>query len=331
MWCVERFGMLAVALIFTAQSAFGQTTTKVIDNGADNDHIVIGILAEGYSRDDQAKFGRDVDRIITGGAFGHDFFRDHRARFNAYRIGLESQDSGVTQSLTGKAVVPRNTALRTIYNGDWERSWIQTSDDTLTRVVAAVDFKCDYYLVILNETGWGGVAYVGGNVPVQFITAGPESEGAGTTNPPKWETVAHEWGHGIGQLYDEYSQLGAYSGPPINRLNASTVASRDGVVWKDLIRPNTPIPTSFDESTMDPNQTVGLFEGGDTYTTGVYRPVFNCRMSSNTPPFCPVCAGDARGDWREGGSTSRADGQPQGPGGCGERRCQNRYEAEGSS
>ena len=34
---------------------------------------------------------------------------------------------------------------------------------------------------------------------------------------------------------------------------------------------------------------MGLFEGGGTYDTGIYRPVENCRMNTNTPPYCPVC------------------------------------------
>ncbi|MBM3561199.1 MAG: hypothetical protein FJX53_15275, partial [Alphaproteobacteria bacterium] len=32
-----------------------------------------------------------------------------------------------------------------------------------------------------------------------------------------------------------------------------------------------------------------LFEGGGTWSKGIYRPVVNCRMRGNSPPFCPVC------------------------------------------
>ena len=39
----------------------------------------------------------------------------------------------------------------------------------------------------------------------------------------------------------------------------------------------------------DDNQSVGLFEGAGTVTQGIYRPVINCRMRSNLPPYCPVC------------------------------------------
>ena len=36
-------------------------------------------------------------------------------------------------------------------------------------------------------------------------------------------------------------------------------------------------------------QSVGAFEGGGTKDSNVYRPVVNCRMRGNSPPFCPVC------------------------------------------
>jgi hypothetical protein len=63
--------------------------------------------------------------------------------------------------------------------------------------------------------------------------------------------------------------------------------------------PSTPVPTGIGNCadynqgakppTWDDNQDVGLFEGGGTRQTGIFRPVVNCRMSSNAPPYCPVC------------------------------------------
>ncbi|MBA2322646.1 MAG: hypothetical protein H0V92_01025 [Pseudonocardiales bacterium] len=66
-----------------------------------------------------------------------------------------------------------------------------------------------------------------------------------------------------------------------------------------FIDPSTPLPTGVGPganynqgprpTTWDSNQEVGLFEGGGTLNTGIYRPVETCRMNSNTPPYCPVC------------------------------------------
>ncbi|MEK8229253.1 FG-GAP-like repeat-containing protein [Oerskovia sp. M15] len=39
----------------------------------------------------------------------------------------------------------------------------------------------------------------------------------------------------------------------------------------------------------DGSQSVGLFEGAQYADSGKYRPVVNCRMRGNSPPYCPVC------------------------------------------
>jgi hypothetical protein len=69
--------------------------------------------------------------------------------------------------------------------------------------------------------------------------------------------------------------------------------------WKDYIGSTTPIPTGIGKcadynqgakpTDWNDNQSVGLFEGGHMRSKGVYRPVINCRMRNNQPPFCPVC------------------------------------------
>jgi IgA Peptidase M64/FG-GAP-like repeat len=80
--------------------------------------------------------------------------------------------------------------------------------------------------------------------------------------------------------------------------------------WSNFVNPSTPVPTSvapagttgscrgYNQGTKpswwDDNQDVGLFEGGSTYSTGVYRPVINCGMNSNCPPACPICSTQMR-------------------------------------
>jgi len=102
--------------------------------------------------------------------------------------------------------------------------------------------------------------------------------------------VAHEYGHGIAGLYDEYTVqgTGAYSGSEINVKNCSVTRDRDNVVWSQLIDPKTDIPTDSSKN-IDINQTVGIFTGCDYAETKIYRPVKECRMNSNDRVFCPVC------------------------------------------
>src|SRR5262249_3616935 len=75
--------------------------------------------------------------------------------------------------------------------------------------------------------------------------------------------------------------------------------NRATLKWRNFVNPATPVPTGLGNcsgynqgvrpANWDDTRDVGLFEGGGTYGTGMYRPVINCRMRSNTPEFCPVC------------------------------------------
>src|SRR3954452_25317991 len=79
---------------------------------------------------------------------------------------------------------------------------------------------------------------------------------------------------------------------PINK-------DRSFLKWKRFVNPATSIPTGtgscpgYNQGTRpanwDDTQNVGLFEGGGTYGTGVYRPVINCRVRGNSRKYCPVC------------------------------------------
>ena len=93
--------------------------------------------------------------------------------------------------------------------------------------------------------------------------------------------------------------MGAYTGGEQSWINLTTITDRATTKWHQFIAPTTPLPTGVGTganynhgprpATWDSNQDVGLFEGGGTYDTGIYRPVENCRMNGNAPPYCPVC------------------------------------------
>jgi IgA Peptidase M64 len=253
--------------------ARGQTKTKIVDHGPDGEKLTFVVLGDGYAKQDQDKFAKDVDRLVVSGVFAHDFYRDNFSAFNVYRVNLVSEDSGVSHTDAA-----RDTALKVVYSGDWNRCWLEESDGTDQLIVnATAGIKADFVLIMANEGGYGGCQR-GGRL---YITSGDD-----------WDVVAHEYGHGIGGLYDEYWVDGAppYSDTPTNVRNCSTVLDIKGVSWRKLIAPGTPLPTD-DLSTADPNVTVGMFTGCDYAPTGIFRPVKECRMKSNTPNFCPVCLG----------------------------------------
>ena len=142
----------------------------------------------------------------------------------------------------------------------------------------------NFVLIVLNEANGGGCGG-GGRA---HVTLGES-----------WPTIAHELGHGVGGFGDEYCVDGNYASSEPGVVDLTINTNRATLKWRQFVAPTTPIPTGkgscvgYNQGTKpaswDNNQDVGTFEGGNTNNTGVYRPVIDCRMRSNSPPYCPVC------------------------------------------
>lgn len=271
---LRLFLILALLLVNTIPSVSGQTVTKIVDHGPDGEKKTFVVLGDGYSTADQAKFASDVDRLLLQGVFAQDFYKDNYGAFNVYRVDLVSTDTGVSTPTFLK-----NTALKVIYNGIWDRCWIEESNatDRLITQAASKVAKYDYVLVLANESKYGGCRR-GSRL---YVTSGSG-----------WNVIAHEYGHAIAGLYDEYSVKGAgpYKKQAINVNNCSTVLSRASVAWNQLIDANIAVPTDTLQG-IDSNQTVGEFTGCNYAESKIFRPVKSCRMNSVDKHFCPVCLG----------------------------------------
>ena len=181
----------------------------------------------------------------------------------------------------------RNTALGYIFSGSWAHCWLEGGPNTVTlRNNALQAWVPDYNLVliILNNPNYGGCG--GGGFQIVPLGVG-------------WDVIAHEFGHGYGQLADEYCTSRVWSGGEPGQPNVTINTDRTTLKWRRFVDPATPIPTgvgacaSYTEGPQPAgwsnDQDVGLFEGGGTNELGMYRPVINCRMRGNSPPYCPVC------------------------------------------
>ncbi|HYN29150.1 MAG TPA: M64 family metallopeptidase [Dermatophilaceae bacterium] len=259
----------------------------------------IVVIGDGFTAADQPAYNAWVDDKLISGVFGHDYFSEDASAYNIFRINLESVDSGVsTRTYDEKGTVDpgddtisaetvRDTALGMIFSGSWSHCWLEYGADTETRLQAALNAWVPDFneiLVVLNDPNYGGCG------------------GGGRAHVPMgvdWTVIAHEFGHGIGGLADEYSVSGAYTGPEQSWTNLTTVTDRASTKWRQFIAPTTPLPTGVGAgaaynqgtrpSTWSSDLDAGLFEGGGTMSTGIYRPVENCRMNGNSPQFCPVC------------------------------------------
>jgi hypothetical protein len=226
------------------------------------------------------------------GAFRRDLLRDSRSAFNIIRIDLVSIDSGVSYRSYNEQGTPndpnddtitlenfRDTRLGYIFSGSWAHCWMEESSwtgDKLLKVLNRFAPDWDYLVVVLNDNGYGGCA---------------RGTRLAVTLGVNWDTVAHEFGHIIGGLDDEYDRAGnAFTGSSWSGPNCSNTTNRTDLKWADLVASTTPLPTQPVPPGWNSNTDVGAFEGCGSFQTGLFRPVLICRMRDNAPPFCPVCS-----------------------------------------
>jgi hypothetical protein len=90
----------------------------------------------------------------------------------------------------------------------------------------------------------------------------------------------HEFGHSFAGLGDEY-------------YDSSTSYEDFYNIKIEPWEPNITTKVHFESKWKDMIESgaeVGLYEGGGYMAKGIFRPVPDCRMKTNTAPgFCPVC------------------------------------------
>ena len=268
------------------------SVTQVLSSGPPGTKINIAVLGDGFADGaDQTKYNNAVQTLLLDGLFSHDYYYEDKQAFNVFRVNLISVDSGVgTKTYNNGTLlntVTKNTALGYYYSGSWSHCWLEGGPNSGTLVQNALNTWVpdhNLVLVLLNNPGFGGC----GGGGYAFLPLGVS-----------WDTIAHEFGHGLGGFGDEYCVSGAYGGGEPGVVDLTINLNRATAKWGHFIDPATPIPTGTGTcagftggprpADWDDNQSVGLFEGGNTNNTGVYRPVISCRMRSNSPPYCPVC------------------------------------------
>lgn len=282
------------------------SVTQILRSGPVGAKKNIAVLGDGFAEGDQTAYNNKVKELLIDGVFGNDYFYEDIQAFNIFRVNLISVDSGVSRRVYDEKGTPadgsddtivsttlRNTALGYIYSGSWAHCWLENGADTATRVQDALNTwvpDYDLVLIILNESGFGGC----GGGGFQIVTLGSS-----------WEVMAHEFGHGAGGLADEYCQPGTYTGSEPGSVNVTANTDRATLKWGSFVNPATPVPTGINPNPgaggctnhnqetrpagWDSSQDAGLFEGAQYVTSGKYRPVENCRMRGNSPPYCPVC------------------------------------------
>jgi hypothetical protein len=261
---------LVVAL--SSRPAHALEVETLRESGPVETRFNIAVLGDGYRTQDQAKLTTDATNIVNY-LFGVSPLKQYADFFNVKLIHVISNDNGADNGDYG---ANRDTALNSYFNcNNIER--LLCVDGGEAASVAAQDVpEYNFAVVIVNDTKYGGS---GGAIC------------ASSANSESYEVMAHEIGHSLARLADEYDYDGGIA--PCNQqqdcreANATMRSARNEIKWNAWILPETPVPTA--ETNQFAN-VIGLFEGGRYQTSGTYRPHLSCKMKDLGSEYCSVCA-----------------------------------------
>jgi hypothetical protein len=298
-------GIAAKASTLTYANAAPLHIQSQVNAGNPANRVDILVLGDGYTASQQGLFDADA-QILHDSFFGLRPYKDYRNFVNWTTGFIASNQSGATHP-PYQAGCTQNTCC----------SDTAAQSDPLAGQVVDNRFGarfCTYQVHRLVTINYPALMAAASAYPdwdeVMVVVNDPVYGGAGgpysltTTEQSADQIVLHEYGHSFSKLADEYYYAGSgtpscddasnTSACPANVTNLSNAAV---IKWRSWFTPNIAIPT--------PGGTagVGLFEGADYLSTGMYRPKdYQCLMNYLGQPFCPVCTQEYvlsmyRGGW----------------------------------
>jgi IgA Peptidase M64/FG-GAP-like repeat len=270
--------LLLLGLPVPAQA---QTVTELLRNGPNAQKFNLVVIGDGFQAGaDQTTYNTYVQNTVINSLFSETrdgAFREIMGAFNVFRVNANSQQSGIsTVDANGNVTTTVNTFLGYRFSGLWNRCWMEPGPNTNTTLTTTLNNLVPgwtHAFVILNTTSFGGCR----RGTQLAITLGSN-----------WATAAHEMGHLIGNLGDEYTGTANYTGTEPSNVNLTTNTNRTTLKWRQFVAPGTAVPTPATFG-GDPVEDAGDFAGGTTggtrFSSGIFRPSLNSRMNSNTPEF----------------------------------------------
>ncbi|HEB52802.1 MAG TPA: hypothetical protein ENI87_06070, partial [bacterium] len=246
----------SLSLAFLVASLAGQTVTTVLNNGTTQSRYDLVILGDGYQAFEQNKFNQDVQTFLTA-LFQKEPYQTFSTYYNVHTVFRASAQSGADRPDENPPVFV-NTAYEATYDyGGIDRClYIQNTSLALADAALAPATE-GRVLVMVNDTRYGGCA---ATFAVSY------------TGSQMVEVQAHELGHSLGLLADEYDYPnGTYTGNEPSQPNITT--SPTGQKW----------------SLWHGTQGISAFQGAGYYQYGLYRPRSNCLMRALGQVLCRVC------------------------------------------
>ncbi|MGW0735225.1 M64 family metallopeptidase [Streptomyces sp. NPDC002851] len=250
----------------SAREAAGDgDVTPIAETGPSADRLDVTIIGDGYTAAEERDFLADA-KAKWADVTGIEPYRSYTGLFNVWAVSAASAESGVSGDPDSSVV--RNTALGSYFwCDDIER--LLCADLDKVKSYADKAPETDLVVVVANSTKYGGAGYSGLDGDYGFAGVSTLS----SDNDRSSLIAAHEIGHSIGLLADEYTydDYGTYDGPErpapnVSIHDAEQLAARK-TKWYRWLGENDPS-----------GGTVGAYEGGDYYPRGIRRPTESSLM-----------------------------------------------------
>ncbi|GAA3588049.1 M64 family metallopeptidase [Klugiella xanthotipulae] len=260
--------MVSTALPAQAnEPAVGSSTVVPIQvTGDPQERFSLVILGDGYTAAEMPLFREQVEEHLNV-MWSIEPYKSYRNYFNVYAVEIVSGESGVScdNQLTSGT---KNTPLKMAFWGGCNASSVQrllTVNSTLAKQYAATAPKVDQILALANSDTYGGA---GGS----YATASGGNALSALISP-------HELGHSLGGLQDEYDYYsrgvttGNYTGSEPSSAHHTLLTEQQMVDqkkkwWRWMGEPS------------ESGGIIGRYEGGQYYSTGVYRPSRHSQMKT---------------------------------------------------
>ncbi len=289
-WCTCLWLVLAVS----SSSLTAQTQTNRYNlwaNGPATARINIVVFPEGYTTNALATYFVSDATDAVARLLAVPPYAEYSNYFNAIAVSVASAQSGSSHPSSG---VFKNTYFNSGYDTNGYLVTIPATNYPntlgtgrmgilLTNWVPEYNTNRDFVILLINGESLGGS---GGALTISALSAELVEEA----------TLAHETGHTLGRLDDEYesSQYADLTAVAGEAPNATTNTIRSNIVWNTWIDAGTPVPTPTNSIYTN---VIGLFEGANYASSNWYRPKLDCLMRNLLDPtglapnsLCEVCS-----------------------------------------
>lgn len=258
---------------------------------SDTENMVIVICGEGYTKSQQQKFISDVKKVWNG-AMQYEPYRSFADRFNVYALCTASESSFENGGSTFFDVVVgsnNSSSISTNLGNPWKNHIFERcigptfieqihdahipnntdpntmywDDEKMYRQFDYVHSYINQFALLVNTSRNFGDAYNNLKSGFHYFITPSDSYRA-------QQTFAHEFGHGLLGLGDEYMTSAAPT-TDYTSLNVSYTHNPEQVKWKKLLG----FRKTFTCKTADTNTT--------------YNSSYECLMRDTNYQFCEVC------------------------------------------